>query len=108
MLWPSAGTQAGAGCTTTALAMAGRLSITGARVLVVDADFTDPRITDGAAFAKAVAKRLEKAGVALDVGAYRDAPPGLRIWVGGSVEPSDVKNLLAWLDWASQEEAAKL
>ncbi len=68
--------------------------------------FTDPRITDGAEFAKAVAKRLEKAGAALDVGAYRDAPPGLRIWCGATVETSDIKALLPWIDWAFQTEIA--
>jgi phosphoserine aminotransferase len=66
--------------------------------------FTDPRITDGAEFAKAVAKRLEKAGAALDVGAYRDAPPGLRIWCGATVETSDIKALLPWIDWAFHAE----
>lgn len=70
--------------------------------------FTDPRITDGAAFAKAVAKRLEKAGVALDVGAYRDAPPGLRIWCGSTVETADVAALMPWLDWAFQAEITAL
>jgi phosphoserine aminotransferase len=68
--------------------------------------FTDARIADGAAFAKAVAKRLEAEGVALDVGAYRDAPPGLRIWCGGTVETADIAALLPWIEWAYQAEIA--
>ena len=65
--------------------------------------FSDDRIVDGAAFAKAVAKRLEAEGVALDIGAYRDAPPGIRIWGGATVESSDVVLLMQWLHWAYQE-----
>jgi phosphoserine aminotransferase len=70
--------------------------------------FTDPRIADGAAFAKAVAKRLEKEGVALDAGAYRDAPPGLRIWCGATVETADVQALMPWVEYAFDAEIAAL
>lgn len=68
--------------------------------------FTDPAIRDGAAFAKAVARRLEKEGVALDAGAYRDAPPGLRIWCGSTVETGDVAALMPWIEWAYRAERA--
>ncbi|OYU16585.1 MAG: phosphoserine aminotransferase, partial [Rhodobacteraceae bacterium PARR1] len=70
--------------------------------------FADARITDGEAFAKAVAKRLEKAGVAYDVGAYRDAPPGLRIWCGSTVETADVVALMPWIKHAFEAEIALL
>ena len=68
--------------------------------------FTDDRIKDGEAFAKAVAKRLEKEGVAYDIGAYRDAPAGLRIWCGATVEQADVAALMPWIEWAYQAEIA--
>ena len=66
--------------------------------------FTDDRIKDGEAFAKAVAKRLEKEGAGLDLGAYRDAPAGLRIWCGSTVETADVAALMPWIEWAFQAE----
>jgi len=70
--------------------------------------FTDPRITDGEAFAKAVAKRIEKAGAGFDMGAYRDAPPGLRIWCGSTVETADVQDLMPWIAHAFHAEIAAL
>ncbi|MGG5808996.1 phosphoserine transaminase [Falsiroseomonas sp. CW058] len=60
-----------------------------------------------AAAAKKLAGLLEKQGVALDAAAYRDAPPGLRIWGGATVETSDIEALLPWLDWAFAQVATE-
>ncbi|MEO8686375.1 MAG: phosphoserine transaminase, partial [Devosia sp.] len=61
-----------------------------------------------AAFAKAIVSRLDKAGVAYDIGAYKDAPSGLRIWAGSTVEAASLAALTPWLDYAFVEEKAAL
>jgi len=60
------------------------------------------------AFAKALVNRLENAGAAYDIGSYRDAPAGLRIWTGATIEAADVQMLTCWLDWAFRKEKAAL
>ena len=75
---------------------------------IVDEDVLALPADQQAAFAKGIVSALEKEGVAFDIGAYRDAPSGLRIWIGATVETSDVEALTHWLEWAFQNQKAAL
>lgn len=73
----------------------------------------DPAITAlpddaQAAFAKSLVAAIEKEGAGFDLGHYRDAPPGLRVWCGATVEASDVAALTQWIDWAFAKTKAAL
>jgi len=73
----------------------------------------DPAITAlpddaQAAFAKSLVAAIEKEGAGYDLGHYRDAPPGLRVWCGATVEASDVEALTQWIDWAFAKTKASL
>lgn len=77
------------------------LKIVDPDVLALDADAQ-------AAFAKGVVALLEKENVALDIGAYRDAPSGLRIWAGATIDTADMQAVMPWLSWAYQTQKATL
>jgi phosphoserine aminotransferase len=70
---------------------------------IKDPAFRSLSSEDQAAALKSVVSALERERAAFDIGAYRDAPPGLRIWGGATVETSDIRALLPWLDWAYAE-----
>lgn len=75
---------------------------------IVDTDVAALDADQQAAFAKGVVALLEKENVALDIGAYRDAPSGLRIWAGATIETADMQAVMPWLAWAYQTQKAAL
>ena len=75
---------------------------------VVDPAVTRLSADEQAKFAKALSAVIEKEGAGYDLASYRDAPPGIRIWCGATVETADVEALLPWLDWAFGEAKAAL
>ncbi|SEH43622.1 phosphoserine aminotransferase apoenzyme [Methylobacterium sp. 275MFSha3.1] len=83
-------------------------SNTGVCLVIADPDVLARGDAAVSAFAAGIVERLDREGVALDIGAYRDAPAGLRIWCGATVDTSDLEALTPWLDWAFAEEKAAL
>jgi phosphoserine aminotransferase len=83
-------------------------SNTGICLMIVDPQVVSQPPEVQAAVAREIVTALELEGVAFDIASYRDAPAGLRIWTGSTVEASDVEALLPWLDWAFTNAKARL
>jgi phosphoserine aminotransferase len=84
------------------------LSSTSICLKIVDKAVTALPAESQSAFAKVMQTKLEGAGIAYDIGGYRTAPPGLRVWGGPTVDPEDMAALMPWLDWAFNEVRAEL
>lgn len=82
-------------------------STTSVCLKIVDPWFAALGADDQSVAAKAVSTLLDNEGVAFDIGAYRDAPPGLRIWGGATIERADLEALMPWLDWAFETVKAE-
>lgn len=93
--WVDASDWAGNLCAETA-----NRSTTSVCLTITDSDIAALDAEAQAAFAKKIASLLDSQGVAYDIGAYRDAPAGLRIWAGATIEAADLAALTTWLDWA--------
>lgn len=75
---------------------------------ISDERITNLEASEQAAFAKGIVSLLEQEGVAYDIGHYRDAPAGLRIWTGATVERTDIEAMLPWLNWAFESQIANM
>ena len=84
------------------------LSNTSVCLKIIDSRVTSLNSEGQVKFAKSLVKVLDDEGVAYDIGSYRDAPAGLRIWTGGTVEKQDLQSLMPWLTWAFETQISNL